>query len=132
MTLLDTHIFLWWLSGKTKLTAAEHEALDVLSSQNRLCISAITVWEIEILDRKGKISLNPDFVSWIEKIINIPGFEILPITVQHVVTQKNLPASFHFDPADRLLSATSLITGYPLATKDQKIIDSETCKIWSL
>lgn len=132
MTLLDTHIFLWWLSGNTKLTAAEHEALVELSSQNRLCISAITVWEIEILDRKGKISLNPDFNSWIEEIINIPGFEILPITVQHVVTQKNLPASFHFDPADRLLSATSLITGYPLATKDQKIIDSETCKIWSL
>ncbi len=130
MIILDTHIWLWWLSENNQLSDGELTALDRLALQSALYISWVNVWELEILERKGKIALEGGFEQWVSTKLDTPGFNVLPVTVEVILAQRQLPDSFHADPADRLITATSIQYGYPLATKDQKIIDSGACEIW--
>jgi PIN domain nuclease of toxin-antitoxin system len=130
MVLLDTHIWLWWLLGDGSLSSIEREALEKLASKKRLAISWVTIWETEMLERKGRVSLSPDFQSWIEQATHPDIVTVLPADTAVVIAQCNLPESFHGDPADRLITTTSMLSGYPLATHDQRIVNSGACEIW--
>ena len=50
--LLDTHAFLWWLSGNTKLSVKARHAI---ASGHGKFVSAATVWEIVTKYRLGKL-----------------------------------------------------------------------------
>lgn len=132
MILLDTHIWIWWALGEDRLSAQEIDELDRLAKKGEVAISAISIWEVEILERKSKLTLKPNFNEWILKSIRPSVCTVLPIDVNTILTQRKLPDIFHGDPADRLITATSIKMVYPLATKDQKIIETGACKIWSL
>ncbi len=130
MILLDTHIWLWWLWGSDRLSAREKRLLDSLSEKGKLAVSIISLWELEILERKGKIRLTIDFEDFIRKSTHSSIIRLVPLDVPIIIKQRLLPDSFHSDPADRLIAATALYTGFPLATKDQKIINSGVCDLW--
>ena len=132
MILLDTHIWLWWLLGDGNLSPKEREALDIKASKKELSISWVTIWETEILERKQRISLQPDFQTWIQQATNPLFITVLPVDIDVVLAQRSLPASFHADPADRLISATSILSTYPLATHDGRILESDACEIWKV
>jgi len=131
MVLLDTHIWIWWLLGDGSLSPDERKALDELASNGNLAISWVSVWEIEMLERKGRVSLFPGFQPWIEQATNPEFITVLPADISVVLAQRNLPETFHGDPADRLIAATSVLSGYPLATHDERIKKSAVCEIWS-
>lgn len=130
MILLDTHIWLWWLLGDGNLSPKERKALDEKASAQELSISWVTIWETEMLERKQRISLQPDFQTWIRQATNPTFISVLPVDIEVVLAQRMLPHSFHADPADRLITATSLLAKYPLATHDGRILESEACEIW--
>jgi PIN domain nuclease of toxin-antitoxin system len=131
LILLDTHIWLWWLLGDGSLSSGEREALDRYAQQGKLSISWITIWETEMLERKGRVLLEPDFTTWIRQASS-PGIAaILAVDLDVILAQRSLPDSFHSDPADRLIAATSLLSGYPLFTHNKRIIDSGACPVWS-
>jgi PIN domain nuclease of toxin-antitoxin system len=130
MILLDTHIWLWWLLGSSNLSEAEIFALDQSASRKRIAISWVSIWETEMLERKGRITLEPDAESWIRQAIDPDYITVLAADIEVVLTQRKLPVSFHNDPADRLITATAMLTGYPLATYDQRIRDSRCCEVW--
>ena len=44
--LLDTHIWLWWLTARSPLTKTERAALDQAAERRDLCIAAISMWEV--------------------------------------------------------------------------------------
>lgn len=130
MVLLDTHIWLWWLLGDGSLKNSERLALNRLASNQKLCISWAAVWETEIMERNGRISLLPDFSTWIKAATQKEITPVLPVDLDVILFQRNLPESFHSDPADRLITATAILSGYELATNDHRIIAAEVCKIW--
>lgn len=130
MVLLDTHIWLWWLLGDGGLSDKERDALDKLAESNLLAISWVTIWETEMLDRKGMIQLLPDFQTWIRAAINPEIITLISADTEVVLAQRQLPESFHSDPSDRLITAASLLSGYELATHDHRIVESGVCKIW--
>jgi len=130
MIILDTHIWLWWLLGDGNLSTSERDALDRKAAKKELTISWVSVWETEMLERKGRIELRPDFRSWIFAATDSQIVTMLPADIDLVVAQRLLPDAFHGDPADRLITASSLLSGYPLATHDRRIQQSECCKIW--
>ena len=132
MLLLDTHIWLWWLLGDGSLSSSEREELERVASQGKLAISWVSVWETEMLERKGRVSLLPGFESWIEQATHPGIVTVLPADTAVVLAQRKLPDTFHGDPADRLIAATSQLSGYPLITHDQRILNSGACKIWSV
>ena len=132
MIILDTHIWLWWLLGDGNLSPDERGALDLKASHGELTLSWVSIWETEMLERKGRIKLSPDFSSWISAAADPQIARVLPVDIDLVVAQRQLPESFHGDPADRLITATSILSGYPLATHDKRIRSAGCCDIWQL
>jgi PIN domain nuclease of toxin-antitoxin system len=55
---------------------------------------------------------------------------IQPVTPAIVSEMNKLPSSFHRDPADRLIVATSRYLKTPLATSDRKIRKSRLVSLW--
>ncbi|MEX0905142.1 MAG: type II toxin-antitoxin system VapC family toxin [Balneolaceae bacterium] len=130
MILLDTHVWLWWLLGDGNLNSTEREALDRLAGKRHISISWVSVWETEMLERKGRITLLPDLTAWMKLAVQPTVTSILPVDVNVVLAQRKLPENLHADPADRLIAATSLLSGFSLATHDSKIRDAGCCSIW--
>ncbi|MCG2588102.1 type II toxin-antitoxin system VapC family toxin [Rhodohalobacter sulfatireducens] len=130
--MLDTHIWLWWLLGDGNLSSQEMKGLDIKASKQELSISWVTIWETEMLERKQRISLQPNFQTWIREATNPLFISILPVDIDVVLAQRNLPTDFPADPADRLITATSLLAKYPLATHDRRILESQPCEIWEV
>jgi PIN domain nuclease of toxin-antitoxin system len=56
--------------------------------------------------------------------------QVLPLDVEVVIALDHLPASFHGDPADRLIVSTSRAHKIPLATHDGAIRKSRVTTVW--
>ncbi len=131
MILLDTHILIWWSLRSKRLSESQFQKLDSWSASNKLLISIISIWEVEMLDRKKKIQLGENFGKWTSKVTHSDILQVIPLSRELILAQRTLPENFHPDPADRLIVSTAKLLDLPLVTQDQKIIDSTACKIWS-
>lgn len=125
MVLLDTHIWLWWLLGDGPLTTRERDRLDTLAEKSAITLSWVSIWETEMLERKGRIILQPDLSTWVDRATDRSFCTVLPVDTELVLAQRLLPNSFHGDPADRLIATTAILAGIPLATHDSRILSTE-------
>jgi PIN domain nuclease of toxin-antitoxin system len=112
--LLDTHTFLWWVDGAAKLRGSTREL--IASQSNTLYLSMASAWEISIKEAIGKLSFNTPFRHAME----INGFTLLPIEIEHVERTKALPM-VHRDPFDRMLVAQALVEDLILVTRDPSL-----------
>ena len=128
--LLDTHVWLWWLLGSERLRPEERRALDRLAGSGSPLLSAMSLWEAQMLHSKGRLSLDRPFPAWLRLAADPGVVAVLPPDVDVVVALDQLPPSFHGDPADRLIVATALCHGLPLATHDSAIQASCVIPIW--
>ena len=129
-TLLDTHIWLWWLLGSDQLHIRERVALDRLAARAALRLAAVSLWEAQMLYAKGRLVLDRPFDPWIRDAASAAVVEVVPLDVDVVIALHALPASFHGDPADRLIVATARAHRIPLATHDRSIRKSRAATIW--
>ena len=124
MILLDTHIWIWWISERDKLEDSILQTLDG-ASPGALKISAISVWELAKLCEKGRVEFTIPVADWIKNSIKSSGIEIIPLTIPIILDSTSLPGNFHQDPCDQIIVATSRVLGFPLIAKDAKIIRYE-------
>jgi PIN domain nuclease of toxin-antitoxin system len=111
---LDTHILIWALTGD--LTQAERQKM----ANDEWSISAIVLWEITKLVQLGRIELdleNREFTRLLSQI------HLWPISLDICRGIDRL--DFRSDPADELISATSLVQQIPLLTRDRRILKSK-------
>ena len=130
MTLLDTHVWLWWLLGSPRLPAKERAALDRLGSRGGVRLAAVSLWEAQMLHAKGRLTLDRAFDVWIREAAAVGVVEILPLDVEVVIALARLPITFHGDPADRLIVATARAHRVPLATYDRAVRRSRLVTLW--
>jgi PIN domain nuclease of toxin-antitoxin system len=128
--LLDTHVWLWWLSGSPRIKSRESKALDDLAARELPFIAAISIWEAEMLVSHGRLVLNEPFDPWIHRMSATDTIRVLPLDADVVSSLHALPSSFHGDPADRLIVATARTHALALATHDGKIRRSHLAKSW--
>ena len=122
--LLDTHVWLWYAEGvPDKLSAHSVEALDQARRSASLWISAVSVWEIGMLQQKGRIQLSAPLRAWVERALDAPGIRFAPLDAAAAVESTLLPGAPHSDPADRFLIATARVEGLALATRDERILE---------
>ncbi len=118
--LLDTHVWLWLLNKETEKLS--DDCLSAIVSAEKLSVSAISVWEIGMLESKGRIQLQKTCIDWVREALSAPKLGLVPITPEIAVESSRLPGTIHGDPADRILAATSRLTSASLVTKDRKLL----------
>jgi PIN domain nuclease of toxin-antitoxin system len=121
--ILDTHVWFWF--AQTDLKLDRSSALAVIRSaleKNRLAVSVISVWELAMLESKGRLALRPNGQQWIDEALSLPGLELLPLTPRIAVESTRLPGDLHGDPADRMIVASARVLAGTVVTADAKII----------
>jgi len=129
--LLDTHVWVWWMLGDSRLSAREREALDDLPSGQRPALCDISLWEVALLVQLGRLRLDDGLEVWLRIAAAPATVNVLSIAPAVVTEMNRLPAGFHQDPADRLIVATARVAGLPLATHDTRIRRSRLAALWS-
>lgn len=124
MILLDTHVWIWWVHGESRLSRSSMNLLKQ-NEETGLGVSIISCWEVAKLVENNRLTLPSPVEEWIEKALQYPGIRLLPLTPRIVVEATQLPGDFHRDPADQLIVATARVHEVSLATADRKILDYE-------
>lgn len=122
--LLDTHVWIWLMGEHARLASSKSLSLIQKASKARsIRVSAISVWEIGMLEAKGRISFPIPCLDWINQALGAPGLSLVPLLPEIAIESSRLPGNFHGDPADRILVATARKLGAHLVTDDSKIKD---------
>lgn len=122
MIVLDTHVLIWWVSEPQKLSKKVHQTIEKNLKRNQLFVSSISIWEIYMLVKKGRLSLSLAPEDWIEKLEQLP-LQFIPMDNQIAARSVSLPDPLHADFADRIIVATALEQGAILVTSDKKILN---------
>ena len=131
MIVLDTHVWVWFISNPELLSKAAKKAINVSMEQKAIFISSISAWEVALLAAKKRLKLTIDVTDWITKSERLPFLQFVPVDNSVAVKSVNLPQPLHKDPADRIIIATAITIGAPVVTKDKKLLDYPHVKtIW--
>ena len=120
--LLDTHVWLWWLTEPERLPKKMREAVE--NRANQLCFSVASSWEIAIKHAAGKLPLPEEPGDFVPKRLMRDGVKTLAIEHRHALYVSRLPPH-HQDPFDRLLIAQGVLEKIPIATVDPKFAKYE-------
>ncbi len=121
--LMDTHIWIWYAMQNLRLGAAGRELIEHSVHEGGLAVSIMTLWEISLLESKGRIHLGTSAAEWLDNALVLPNLKVLPLELPVILDAHRLPGSFHPDPADRLIVATARYHNLILITEDRKILD---------
>ncbi|MFQ5743680.1 MAG: type II toxin-antitoxin system VapC family toxin [Acidobacteriota bacterium] len=121
LTLLDTHVLVWLAAAEPRLGQQARARADEALAADALAVSAISFWEICMLDRKGRIELGQPPQAYRRELLEL-GLVEMPVTGE-VGIAAALLAGFHDDPADRIIAATASLARATLITADQRILD---------
>ena len=121
--LMDTHIWIWYAMQNPRLGTAGRELIERSVYEGGLAVSIMTLWEISLLESKGRIRLGAPAAEWLDNALTLPNLKVLPLELPLILDAHRLPGSFHPDPADRLIVATARHHRLTLITDDRKILD---------
>ncbi len=116
--LIDTHVFLWHITGDAKLPVAFRAAL--IDPSNEVMLSTASVWEAVIKHALGKLPLPAGPAEYLPRQREAHRFASLPIDESAMIHLAALPP-IHRDPFDRILIAQAIQHGLTLATVDPVI-----------
>ena len=128
--LLDTHAWIWWVQANPRLATKTRRALDSMPADQRPFISAISLWEVATLYSLRRIEIDTTFAAWLDRAASPRTVQIAGITPAIASEMAALPATFHRDPADRAIVATSRVMGLAVVTLDRAITDSGLVRLW--
>ena len=131
MIVLDTHVWVWFISNPELLSKRAKRYLDTAVEEKAIMISSISVWEVALLIAKKRLILTLELNDWVAKSEMLPFFKFIPVDNSIAIKSVNLPQPLHSDPADRIIIATAISLGAPVVTKDEKILNySQVQTIW--
>ncbi|MGB8296208.1 MAG: type II toxin-antitoxin system VapC family toxin [Polyangia bacterium] len=120
--LLDTHAFLWWWQGSTKIDARTKTAI---SGAEVVLVSAASAWEMAIKSALGRLRFSGSIAHAVEAC----GFTHLGVDFEHIEALRNLPLH-HSDPFDRLLVAQTMVEHATLVTHDRALAPYGVPTLW--
>jgi PIN domain nuclease of toxin-antitoxin system len=119
--LLDTHAWLWWVTGDRRLSAAARRAIAGSQRRDTLWLSLMSVWEVAKKVEKRQVVLDRPLDDWLDLAMTMPGLQVGELTRTILVESCRLPPPFAGDPADQLIVATARAHGAVIVTKDRRI-----------
>jgi PIN domain nuclease of toxin-antitoxin system len=125
--LVDTHVFLWFIAGDTRLSQLVRTAIE--DDENTVLLSIASAWEIAIKVNVGKLTLAKPFADLIPEQIAENEIELLAITLDDLKVVATLPLH-HRDPFDRLLIAQAMTQGIAIASDDASFAQYAVQVLW--
>ncbi len=127
--LLDTHVWVWWITQPEKLSRKQRTAIDRTrrAAREPLLVSIISCWEVALLAQRGRLRFSISTDAWLEQATSLPGVELVPLSLATISIAVRLDRLR--DPADQLVVATALERGARLVTSDARIADSEAVAV---
>ena len=123
--LLDTHILIWWFQGASDLPSRYKQLLvDAEQKESPIGISIISLWEIALLQSRGRVRFSISLDHWFSELEVSPWIHILPLKSSIILESTRLGETFHKDPADRMIVATARCENLKLLSVDEKICQS--------
>ena len=111
--MLDTCALIWWTLDQQQLSS---HVLSMLNEQP-LYLSSISLWEVGIKIKRGKLNLGINIETYLEKLHELTTLTILPVTDE--IWVRNVALDWeHRDPADRTIVATAQLTQSSIVTSD--------------
>ena len=125
--LLDTHAFLWWVSGGSRVSDRARSVIE--DSGSTILFSAASGWEIAIKFARGRLELPRPPLRYVPDRVRRHRLTVLDVTLNHALRAGALP-ELHTDPFDRLLVAQAQIEGIPILSSDPAIGRYDVETIW--
>ena len=113
--LLDTYIFLWFISADAQLPAAWRDS--IRDPRNDVFLSVVSVWEAMVKYAIGKLPLPHPPEDYLPTQRVQHQMTSLPLDEASVRRLATLP-SVHRDPFDRMLVCQALAHGLTVVTVD--------------
>jgi PIN domain nuclease of toxin-antitoxin system len=109
---LDTHVWIWALEGTGgDLSNATIRVIEQAAGSGDVAVAAISVWELAMLEAKGRISLSRSVEEWVAAALTAPGVRLVDLAPEIALDSTRLPGLAHADPADRMIIATARVLG---------------------
>ncbi len=122
--LLDTHFWIWGRQGDGgRISPSVAATLNAAAEEDRLLVHTISVWEVGLLVKKRRITLDRPVRQWIDEALHMPGVRVAEFTPAIAVEAALLDAPELTDPVDRILVAAAQVLGATLVTQDRRIVD---------
>ncbi|QQS46396.1 MAG: type II toxin-antitoxin system VapC family toxin [Acidobacteriota bacterium] len=125
--LLDTHAFLWFVLGDSRLSSEARQHIESL--ENKVYVSPAIYWELAIKISIGKYVLQDSYESFIDRGMGQNGFITLPVEPRHTAILTTLPFH-HRDPFDRLIIAQAIVEGLSVVSLDTSFDSYPVNRIW--
>jgi len=125
--LLDTHSFLWFISGNPQISSSARMLIEDVSNQPFLSVASL--WEMAIKMSLGKLSLGQPFETLIPQQLSLNGIALLGITISHTAVVARLPFH-HRDPFDRLLVAQAMTEQMSIVSGDTAFDAYAVTRLW--
>lgn len=116
--LLDTHIFLWFISGDSQLATDVRDA--ICDPNNEVYLSVISIWEATVKYQLGKLPLPEQPETYLPRQRQRHQIISLALDESSVVHLGTLPP-LHKDPFDRMLICQALHNNLTIATVDAAV-----------
>jgi len=123
MIVLDTHVWVWWVSGSAPLSSRAEQTIAEGVAERAIHISSISAWEVAQLVARRRLELSMDVADWIARSESLPFIHFVAVDNRIAVRATRLPGDLHNDPADRMIISTAQVLGARLLTRDEKLWD---------
>ena len=120
--LADTHALLWYFEGSGTVSDRRARLLDAALAEGALFGSAVSLFEIGLLLRRGRLRRIPNLRLWAQRTGAL-GLVLLPLDADTAVEASSLPGEPPRDPMDQLVIAAARVHGLRLVTRDGPILD---------
>jgi len=114
--LLDTNVLLWYFWDKERISSIKEL---IVSEDTEIFISSVSIWEVLIKTRKGKLDIDVDKMQF---FIKKCGFLELPLDSSYAEAYLNLP-HIHGDPYDHMLLAQAITCPMRFITGDELLAE---------
>jgi PIN domain nuclease of toxin-antitoxin system len=125
--LLDTHSFLWFILGDSRLSAGARSLIE--NADNERWLSMASAWEMAIKVSLGKMNVFQPFDTLLATHLQRNNVFLLPISLPHVLRVVTLPFH-HRDPFDRMIAVQSLSENLPLVSADSVFDNYGVQRLW--
>lgn len=125
--LLDTHTFLWFVEGSSRLSDRARQTL--ADPTNTRMLSVASLWEIAIKLSQDRLRFDAPFGPWVDDAIAQTEIGTLGITVQHMMEVSTFPFH-HRDPFDRMIAAQAIVERWPILSIDKAFDAYPVTRIW--